>query len=71
MQAATIGVGSQVKMLVFDGSPKAFDENVVQGTTLGIHANFYPAGKKRFGEITTGELTALISIEDFEFSPLG
>ena len=58
-------------MLVFDGWPKPFDENVVQGTTLGIHANFYPVSKQRSGEIMTGELTALISIEDFGFSPLG
>jgi hypothetical protein len=71
MQAETIGVGSQVKMLVFDGSPKPFDENVVQGTALGIHANFYCVGKQRFGEIMTGELTTLIGIEDFGFSPLG
>jgi hypothetical protein len=48
MQAATIGVGSQVKRLVFDGSPKPFNENVVHGTPLGVHANFYPVGKQRF-----------------------
>ena len=38
--AYAISVGPQVKMLVFDRAPKSFDENVIQRTAFGVHADF-------------------------------
>ena len=76
MQTPTIAISLQVKMLVFNRSapadrPKPLNENIVQGTTLGVHANPYFFANQRFKKIMAGKLAALVSIENLRLSPLG
>lgn len=70
MQTTTILVSSQVKMLVFEHSPKSLNENIIQSSAFGIHTDLYPIVYQYLKEMVTGELTALIGVEDFRFAPL-
>ena len=69
MQAVTVGVSPQIKMLIFDGPPKPLDENIVQGAALRVHTNGYLFFYQWLEKIMAGELTALIGIEDPGFTP--
>lgn len=59
------GVLVQVDVLVLDGAPEAFDEGIVQRTAATIHTDSDIALFQRRQEQLTGELRALIGVEDF------
>ena len=57
------GVGPQADLLLFEGPPQAFDEDVVPPGPLAIHADFDLANGQRLDELGPGELAALIGVE--------
>lgn len=59
------GVLVQVDVLVFDRAPEAFDERVVERTAAAVHTDSDVALLQRRQEQLTGELRALIGVEDF------
>ncbi len=60
----------QINIFVFDGAPQAFDKNVIKDAASSIHTDLYPSCFEPRGEGHTGELTALIAIEDLG-APVG
>jgi len=61
-------VSMQIDLFIFDGTPEAFDEDVVSPASLAIHADpdaflLEPIRKRH-----TGELAALIGVEDLRFA---
>ena len=57
--------GMEVDALVLQGSPEPLDEDVVHPPAPAVHADTHLGVAQHAGERETGELTALISIEDF------
>src|SRR6516225_10469991 len=57
-------IGAQVDVLVLDGAPQAFDEDVVTPATPAIHADLHAALLQGADEVRTRELTALVRVED-------
>src|SRR5262245_29838483 len=57
-------IGVQIDFLVLDGSPEALDEDVVSPCALAVHADRDAVVDQHAGEFGTGELAALIGIED-------
>ena len=55
---------TQVHRLVLQRAPQPFDEHVVQTAPTAIHRAPYPARFQHPGEGHTGELAALIGVED-------
>ena len=45
-------VGLEVDIFVFDGSPKSFDENVIQGSASTVHADADVLLFQTAGELT-------------------
>ena len=54
----------QVDVLVFKRAPEPLDKNVVQAAPAAIHADADAGLIKPGGEIDTGELGALVGVED-------
>jgi hypothetical protein len=52
-------VGADVDLLMFDGPPEPFDENVVTPRTLAIHADRDLVVQQQIGEFGAGELAPL------------
>src|SRR5215468_6772594 len=61
-------VSSQIHLLVFDTAPQTLNEHVVTPSALAIHTDRYSPVGKRAGERRSGELAALIRIEDFRLA---
>src|SRR6202167_3810566 len=59
------GVSLDVDFLVLQAAPQPLDENVVEVTAFAIHADADTAGRQHAGERGTGELHALIRVENF------
>lgn len=55
----------QVHMLILDRPPKPFHKNVVQCPAAPVHADFDALVQQRLGEAGSGELRALVGVEDF------
>ena len=64
-------VGSQILLLVFDGSPQAFNEDVVVLGALAVHADGDAVPDQHAGERQAGELAPLIGIEDSRLAVSG
>src|SRR5260370_301462 len=64
-------IGAQIDLLVFDGSPEPLDENVVTPGALAVHADRDVGVEKHAGEGSTGELAALIGVEDLGLAMVG
>src|ERR1051325_5543908 len=58
------GMGIEIDLLVFKAAPQPLDENVVPVPALAVHADSDSVALQRAGEIVTGELAALVGIED-------
>ena len=58
------GVVVEVDLFILDGSPQAFNEDIIEDPSAAIHADPYPRGEEPVGERRAGELAALITIED-------
>ena len=56
--------GMEIDALVLQGSPKAFDEDVVHPSTPAIHADADLSVAQHVGEGLRRKLAALIGIED-------
>jgi hypothetical protein len=59
-----VGRWTQVDPFVLHGPPQALDEDVVVAAPASVHADLDPAIPQHIGELVTGELRALIGIED-------
>src|SRR4029077_6452408 len=59
-----VGRGAQVDPFVLHGPPQALDEDVVVTAPASVHADLDPVIPQHLGELVTGELRALIGIED-------
>src|ERR1700730_3859351 len=57
-------VGSQIDLLVFDAFPKPLDEHVVSPSSFAIHADGDAVVGEDTGKGRTGELRALVGVED-------
>src|SRR5690606_9045046 len=53
------GIGAQVDLFVFDGSPQALDEDIVAPGRLAIHTDLDLAGGEHLDEVDGRELAAL------------
>lgn len=58
-------VGFQVKVLIPDRGPEAFDEDVGAPRPATIHAELTTLGAHGVDIVFTSELTALIGVHDF------
>ena len=66
-----VGVGFQIDLLVFDTLPDPLDKDVVPPGSLSIHADLDAVGDQKACEGRTGELAALIGIEDLRLAIAG
>src|SRR5260370_3643828 len=57
-------IGVQIDFFVLDGSPEALDEDIVSPRALAVYADRDAVVDQHAGEIGTGELAALIGVED-------
>src|SRR4051812_3043232 len=57
-------VGSQIDFLVFDAFPQSLDEHVVAPSPFAIHADGDAVVGEDAGKGRTGELRALVGVED-------
>lgn len=60
---AAVGVALEVNILMLEGAPQPFDEQVVHPAAAAIHGDLDP-GRKRAGEGRADELRALIGVEN-------
>ena len=60
--------GLQVNALLFHTLLEALDKNIIPIATLAIHADRYAMFAQHTCKGLTGELTALISVEDVRFA---
>ncbi len=56
--------GIQVNAFVFQGTPQPLDKDIVHPATFAVHRGFDVVRLEFIDPIRTGELRALISIED-------
>ena len=64
-------VGPQIHLLVFDAAPKPLDEHVVPPSPLAVHADGDPVLDQHTSERGTGELAALIRVDDLGLAIAG
>ena len=60
----------QIQIFILDHAPQPFDKNVIKDSPAPIHANLHARCFEPCRERDTGELTALITIEDL-WAPVG
>lgn len=65
------GVGPKIDLLVFDRPPEPLDEHVVAPCALAVHADGDLVLLQQIGEGHTGELAALIRVEDLGLAVFG
>ncbi len=66
-QGSRIGILVEVDQFIFKGSEKAFDKNVVQGTTFAVHRYLDAMMFEQIHVILVCKVAALIGIDDFWF----
>jgi len=64
------GIGNRrvlvkVNLLVFDATPEALDENVVENTSAPVHADSDVFVSQYSDECRAGKLNPLVGIQDF------
>src|SRR4051794_41279079 len=64
-------VGPQVYFFIFDGSPESLHEHIVPPGAPAVHADSDGVVDQLAGECGTGELAALIGVEDLRFAMAG
>jgi len=57
-------IGIEVDFLVFQAAPQPLDKDVVHAAALAVHTDHNPVLLQGAGEAVTGELAALIGIEN-------
>ena len=68
LQVSAILKGSEVDALVFDAAPEPFHEDIVMVAALAVHADPDAMLLENACESLTGELDALIGVEDLRRS---
>ena len=58
----------QIDVLVFQGPPKALDEDIVHPASASVHRNLDSSFEPRTGEVHAGELAALVGVENFRLA---
>lgn len=58
----------QINVLVFEGPPEPFNENIVLATTTAVHADGDLVIDENLGKRVAGKLRPLVGVEDFRFS---
>src|SRR5246127_3696316 len=58
-------IGIEVDLLIFETAPQPLNEDVVHTPALAVHADRDTMPLQGAGEVITGELAALVGIEDF------
>ena len=66
-QLLWILVAAQVDVLVLDGAPEPFDEDIVHPTPAPVHADPYLRVPQDVQEGVAGELRPLVGVEDLGF----
>src|SRR4029077_13271794 len=61
---AAVGIALEIDVLMLERPPQPLDEDVVHPTTAAIHGDLDPCARQRAGEGRTGELAALVGVED-------
>jgi len=64
-QLGSIGKGPEVKVMVFEGPPQSFDKDIVLDASATVHADNDLIILEYLGKGVTGELGALVGVEDF------
>ena len=64
-------IGMQIDLLVLDRLPEPLDEDVVSPAPFTIHADADAARLERASELQTGELAALVGVEDLGLAIAG
>lgn len=59
-----------IDLLVFQGSPESFYENIVDHSAFAVHADLYLFRLENRDKFLAGELCPLVSVEIFRFSSL-
>ena len=57
-------IGAQVDLLIFDGAPEAFDEDIVSPCAFAVHADLDIGILERFDEVDGCKLRSLIGVHD-------
>jgi hypothetical protein len=60
-----------VKTLVFQWPPQAFDHAIVDPAATTVHGDFHIGVLQNLGKFVAGELVALIRVEDFRWPVFG
>src|SRR5512132_2611270 len=68
---AAVGVALEIDVLVLQRAPQPFDEDVVDPAAAAVHRNPDPGRHQCAGEGGTGELAALVGVEDLGPAPAG
>src|SRR5262249_48662853 len=68
--STTSWIGSKIYLLVFDAAPEPLEEDVVPPGALAVHADGDAVVGEHAGEGRTGELRALIRVEDLRLAVL-
>ena len=63
-----VAIGFQIYLLVFDAPPQTLYKDIVQVSTLAIHADLDPPLQQQATEGFTGELASLVGVEDLRLS---
>lgn len=58
----------KIDILVLDTAPEPLDKHIIQRPATAVHADQDLVVQQRTGEVRTGELTALIGVEDARLS---
>lgn len=68
-------IGAQIDLLIFDGAPEPFDDDIVPPSRLAIHVDGDLVFQEEAHEVHARKLTVLIGIEDLwlaiTLEPLG
>ena len=59
-----VGIVLYVNLLIFDGPPEPFDEDIVEDSALTVHADGNAMVLENVGEFLACELRSLVGIED-------
>jgi hypothetical protein len=60
--------GMQVKVIVFDGPPQPFNEDVVLASAEAVHTDGDPVVLEDLSKTVASELCSLVGVEDLRFS---
>ena len=57
-------ISTQVHALVFHASPQPLDKHIISPRAAAIHGKLGPTSEHRLGELLSGELAALIGVDN-------